>query len=300
MICWVICKNRLRIGFRNEFLRFISDQKVDLDVLYILKITFKNSLELVWRMSHSISHKNFPQDFPQDFPATFSRKILPQDFPTRFSRKISLQDFLQDFPATISCKIFRKFFPQVFPKLDPDWLAPHHPISNAKFPPITAFLKLAFSPPPFPARFSCNNFRQDLPATISGKIFPQDFPARFSHKNFPENFPARISCKIFPSWILIGWLPITLFQMLNFHQSLHFLNSLFSLLHFLQDFPATISHKIFLQQFSAGFSHKNFPQVFPARFSHKISHKIFLSWILIGWLPITLVQMPNFHQSLPC
>ena len=26
------------------------------------------------------------------------------------------------------------------PKLDPDWLAPHHPIANAKFTPITAFL----------------------------------------------------------------------------------------------------------------------------------------------------------------
>ena len=118
------------------------------------------------------SCKNFPQDiparfsskiFPQDFPARFSSNIFPQDFPARFSH----MNFLQDFPTRISCKIFQ----QDFPGLDPNWLALHHPIPNAKFPPITAFHKLAFSPPPCPIRFSC---------------------------------------KIFPSWILIGWLPITL------------------------------------------------------------------------------------------
>ena len=97
----------------------------------------------------TISPKNFPQDFPQDFPARF---------PTRFSRKISH-------------KISHKIFPQDFPKLDPHWLAPHHPIPNAKFPPITAFLKLAFSPPPFPTTISHKIFPQD---------FPQDFPTRFS------------------------------------------------------------------------------------------------------------------------
>ena len=166
-----------------------------------------------------------------------------------------LLHFPQDFPATIS----RKIFLQDFPELDTDWLAPHHPIPNAKFPPITVFLKLAFSPPPFPTR-------------ISRKIFPQQFPARFSCNNFPQDFPATISCKIFLSWILIGWLPITLFQMLNFHQSLPFLNWLF---------PSSISHK-------------NFPQDFPTRFSCNN----FLTWILIGWLPITLFQMLNFHQSL--
>ena len=47
MIWWVICENRSRIGFRNEFLRFTSENEVDLDELYILKITFKNSLESV-------------------------------------------------------------------------------------------------------------------------------------------------------------------------------------------------------------------------------------------------------------
>ena len=87
--------------------------------------------------------------FPQEFPARISRKIFPQDFPTRISRKI----FPQDFPARFS----RNNFPQDFPELDPDWLAPHHPIPNAKFPPITGLLnrptyhkRSKVSPPPFP------------------------------------------------------------------------------------------------------------------------------------------------------
>ena len=109
--------------------------------------------------------------------------------------------------------------------------------------------------------------------------FSQDFPARFSHKDFPQDFPTRFSRKIFLSWILIGWLPITLFQMLNFNQSLPFLNWLFPLLHFPQDFPARFSHKIFLQDFPTRFFCKIFPQDFPTRFSRKIfpkiSHKIF-------------------------
>ena len=109
------------------------------------------------------------------------------------------------------------------------------------------------------------------------KGFHAAFPARFSRKNFPQEFPAkfstRISCKNFSSLILISCLPITLFQMLNFHQSLPFLNWLFPLLPVLQDFPTNISCKIFLQEFP--------------------------DWILIGWLPITLFQMLNFQQSLP-
>ena len=102
---------------------------------------------------------NFPQDFSrkqyfhfparisQDFPARISHKIFLQEFPTRFSPS------KQDFPARIS----HKNFPQDFPELDPDWLAPHHPIPNAKFPPVTALLnrptyhkRSKVSPPPFP------------------------------------------------------------------------------------------------------------------------------------------------------
>ena len=109
-------------------------------------------------------------------------------------------------------------------------------------------------PTRYPARFSCNSLSQD---------FLQDFPTRISHKISPQDFPVRISCKNFPSWILIGWLPITLFQMLNFHQSLPFLNWLFLLLLVPQEFPATISCKIFPQEFPTKFPHKIFPQEFP-------------------------------------
>ena len=252
------------------------------------------------RFSHKI--------LPQEFPARISHKNFPQDFPTRFSHK----HFPQTFPANISCKIF----PQYFPELDPDWLAPHHSIPNAKFPPITAFLKLAFSPPPCPARFTHKNFLQDFPTRISCKIFPQTFPANISHKNFPQTFPAIFSRKIFPQYfpeLDPDWLaphhpipnakfpPITAFLKLAFSPP---------------PCPARFSHKIFLQEFPTRFSHKIFRQTFPTnmqtfpmRFSHnifpqeflaKFSNKIFPSWILIDWLPITLFQMLNFHQSLPC
>ena len=175
------------------------------------------------------SHKHFPQDFPhkifpQEFPARFSCKNFLQTFPTRFSHK----HFLQDFPTRISYKIF----PQDFPELDADWLASHHPVPNAKFPPITAFLRLAFSPPSCPTRFSRKNFPQTFPTRISHKIFPQDFPTNISHKNFPQTFPTRFSHK-----------------------------------NFLQDFPTRISCKIFLKTFPARFSRKHFPQDFSARFS---------------------------------
>ena len=75
--------------------------------------------------------------------------------------------FLTRLPAAFPTGISHKIFLQDFPELDPDWLAPHHPIPNAKFPPITAFLKLAFSPSSCPTTFPCKNFPKD---------FPQDFP----------------------------------------------------------------------------------------------------------------------------
>ena len=167
----------------------------------------------------------------------------------------------------ISGKNFRKSFPQgfscIFAELDPDWLAPHHPIPNAKFPPITALLNMPtyhksakIFPQEFPTRFSCKNFPQDFPARFSYKNFLQEFPTRFFHKNFLQDFPTRFSCKNFP-----------------------------------QDFPARISRNIFPQDFLTRISCKNFQQEFPA---------FLLSWILIGWLPITLFQMLNFHQSLLC
>ena len=124
----------------------------------------------------------------------FPTSLFPQDFSARISHKISHKIFLQEFPTNIYCKIFL----QDFPDLDPDWLAPHNPIPNAKFPPITAFLKLAFSPPPCPSKFSRKNFPQIFPTRISHKIFLQTFPTRFFCKNFSQEFPARFSCKIFP------------------------------------------------------------------------------------------------------
>ena len=109
------------------------------------------------------SHKIFLQDFPEldpdwlaphhpipnaKFPpitAFLKLAFSPQPCPARFSRK----NFPKDFPA--------RFFLQDFPELDPDWSAPHHPIPNAKFPPITALLNMPtyhksakVSPPPFP------------------------------------------------------------------------------------------------------------------------------------------------------
>ena len=163
-------------------------------------------------------------------------------------------NFPQDFAATISDKIFL----QDFPKLDPDWLAPHHPIPNAKFPPITAFLELAFSPPPFPT-------------TISRKNFPQDFPTTISHKIFPKDF-----FQMDPDWLAPHHpIPNAKFPPIN-----PFLKWAFSP----PPFPARFSHKIFPQQFSTRFSHNNFLQQFPTRFSHNnfpqdfpttIYHKIF-------------------------
>ena len=122
--------------------------------------------------------ENFPQHFPQNFP----------------------QDFPQDF-----CKIFM----QDFPELDPDWFAPHHPIPNAKFPPITAFLKLAFSPPPCPARISHKIFPQYFPELDPDWLAPHHpipnakFPPitaflklAFSLLLVPQDFPIKSSCKI--------------------------------------------------------------------------------------------------------
>ena len=220
---------------------------------------------------------------PQDFPTRFSRKNFPQDFPARISHK----NFMQDFPTRFSCKIFQSWILIGWLPITLFQMVNFHqslPFLNCPFP-------LHPFPQEFPTKFSCRIFPQDFPARFSHKNFLQEFPTRFSHQIFPQEFHARFFRKIFQSWILIGWLPITLFQILNFHQSLPFLNLLFSPPPCL----ARFSHKIFLQEFPSRISCKIFPQEFPARFSRKI----FQSWILIGWLPITLFQILNFHQSLP-
>ena len=115
---------------------------------------------------------------------------------------------------------FPASFPARFPAEFPTRFLAEFPIRfPARFPVrfLTAF------PTRFPARFP-TRFPTRFPAR-----FPTEFPTRFSLQDFPH--------KIFPSWILIGWLHITLFQMLNFHQSLPFLNWLFPLLPVPQDFP---------------------------------------------------------------
>ena len=149
-----------KIAYVGDFFPF-------LDPLHTIK-TFSTRLPTACPAAYPAA---FPLDFPQEFDARFSRKNFPQDFPTRFSRK----NFMQDFPTRISCKIFPQYFstrfshknfparfscknfPQDFLELDPDWLAPHHPIPNAKFPPIAALLnrptyhkRSKESPPTFP------------------------------------------------------------------------------------------------------------------------------------------------------
>ena len=49
------------------------------------------------------------------------------------------QPFPKAFPEPFP-KGFPEPFPKAFPELDTHWLASHHPIPNAKFPPITALL----------------------------------------------------------------------------------------------------------------------------------------------------------------
>ena len=120
-------------------------------------------------MSHKISRKNFPQDFPARFPELDPDWLAPHHpipnakFPpitAFFKFDFPLHPAPQDFATRFFSKIFCKNFLQDFPELDPDWLTPHHPISNAKFPPITALLNrptyhksAKVSPPPFPQIF---------------------------------------------------------------------------------------------------------------------------------------------------
>ena len=229
-----------------------------------------------------MSSKIFPQHFPELDPDWLA---LHHPIPNVKFPPITAFLKLAFSPPPCHIRFSCKIFPQDFPKLDPDWLAPHHPIQNAKFPPITAFLKLSFCPPPCPARFP-TAFLATFPTTFPTK-FPTKFatacPTRFSRNIFPQDFLASFSHRIFLSWILIGWLPITLFKMLNFHQSLPFLNWPFALLPVLQDFP-----QHFLQHFTH-FPH-NFPQhvrqnfpttFFPLHFPARFFYKIFAKFVCL-------------------
>ena len=226
----------------------------------------------------NISRKNFPQEFP----ARFSHKIFLQEFPARFSHK----HFSQTFSTTFS----HKNFPQDFPTLDPDWLAPHHPIPNAKFPPITAFLKLAFSPPPCPTRISRKIFPQEFSTRFSHKNFPQEFPANISHKHFPTNISRKIFPQDFPE-LDPDWLaPHHPIPNAKFPPITSFLKLAFS--------PSTFSNKHFPQEFFARFSCKIFPQEFPARFSHKNFLQTFVRKHFLQHFP-TRFLCKNFLQDFP-
>ena len=141
-----------KIDYIGGFLPF-------LDPLHTIK-TF--SARFPTRLPTAFPARISRKDSLQDFPTRISCKIFLQEFPARFSCKNFLQEFAtrfshKDFPQEFPTKISRKIFLQDFPELDPDWLAPHHPIPNAKFPPITALLNrptyhksAKVSPPPFP------------------------------------------------------------------------------------------------------------------------------------------------------
>ena len=139
---------------------FCHENEVVLDELYILKITFRNGLEI--GMGNFPQHflQVFQQDFLQDFPTRISHKIFPQQFltisckifPQNYPTTISHNKFPQQLPTRFSCKIFLQDFPTAFPTR-----FSHHLIPNTKFPPITALLNMPTyhksakgSPPPFP------------------------------------------------------------------------------------------------------------------------------------------------------
>ena len=107
MISWVICKNPLRIGFRNEYFTFTSKNEIDLDDLHILKIGFKNSV--------GIGLGNVSKVLP---------KVLQQDFALRFCPKFCL-------------RIYPRFglrFAQMENSITKsDWLFSHYSIPNTKF-----------------------------------------------------------------------------------------------------------------------------------------------------------------------
>ena len=71
--------------------------------------------------------------------------------------------------------------PKDFPKLDPDCLAPHHPIPNAKFPPITALL---------------NRPTYHKSAKVSHHSFPKSYGNLKSMNKLTLNEPAIIFHKI--------------------------------------------------------------------------------------------------------
>ena len=115
-----------------------------------------------------IINKSFPKPIPEPIP-----KPIPKPFPRPISKPIP-----EPFP---------KPFPKPFPNLSPNhsqsngnfhpWLAPHHPILNAKFPPITGLLNRSTchksakgSPPPCPQILRVPQSNEYAGSKRAGKI----------------------------------------------------------------------------------------------------------------------------------
>ena len=88
------------------------------------------------------------------------------------------QEMAQEKPSEMAWDMTQDpSYSQAIPKLNADWLAPHHQIPNSKFPPITALLNIL------------------LPFTLSPWNFPRHFPRLFQ-RYFPSHFQTH-----FPSWM---------------------------------------------------------------------------------------------------
>ena len=140
----------------------------------ILNHVFCHNVSVSWQncifpeLFPKLFPKPFPEPFPKPFPKLFS-KLFSKLFPELFSKpfpKLFPKLFPEPF-SKLSPKTFPELFPKPFPELFPepmetsmlesDWLTPHHPILNAKFPPITVLLNRSTyhksaqcSPPPCP------------------------------------------------------------------------------------------------------------------------------------------------------
>ena len=132
-------------------------------------ISWGISQGISWASSQGIP-KAFPEPFPEPFPKAFPGHFLSH-FPSHSSR-YSLNHFLSNFP-----RHFLRHSLSHFHELEADWLPPHPPIPNAKFPPITALLI-------FLSHF-LNHFLSQFP-----RHFLRHFPSHFLNH--------------FLSWKLIG------------------------------------------------------------------------------------------------
>ena len=130
---------------------------------------------------HFLSHSLSPNALPEPYPKCWNICM------TQSPRHI-LRHSLRYFPwHSLSHSLTPRYF------LSWTWLASYHPISNAKYLPITALLnaKGSLSCHPhslshFPRHFSRNSLHQFLTISQAIRHFLGHFP---SHKAFPKAFP---------------------------------------------------------------------------------------------------------------